>query len=64
MPRSSRRVSGIERQELIAVEANRRQLTRTEVERQARSERGLELPEGKRLIFDGSYQLLTPQAAR
>ena len=64
MPWSSRRLTRTERQELIAVEANRRQLTRTQVERQARSERGLTLPGGKWLILDGSYRLLTPMKAR
>jgi hypothetical protein len=61
---SSRRLSNTERQELIAVEANRRQVTRTQMERLARSERGLTLPGGKRLILDGSYRLLTPGKAR
>jgi hypothetical protein len=64
MPWSPRRVSGAERQDLITNEAYRLQLTRKEVERKARSERGLTLPDGTRLIFDGSYQLLTPVKAR
>ena len=64
MPWCSRRLTRAERQELIAVEASRRQITRTQMERLARSERGLELPGGKRLILDGSYQLLTPAKAR
>ena len=61
---SPRRVSGAERMDLITNEAHRLQLSRKEVERKARSERGLTLPDGRRLIFDGSYQLLTPVKAR
>ena len=50
--------------DLITNEAYRLQLTRTEVERKARSEHGLTLTDGRRLIFDGSYQLLTFVKAR
>ena len=64
MPWSSRRVTTSERMDLIALEASRLDVSRREVAIRAQGTHGLSLPNGQRLIFDGSYLLLTPVATR
>ena len=64
MPWASCRLTTVERLDLIAVEASRLDVSRREVTIRAQSVNGLTLPGGKRLIFDGSYFLLTPSVAR
>ena len=64
MPWASRRLSTVERLDLIAVEASRLDVSRREVTIRAQSVNGLTLPGGKRLVFDGSYFLLSPVVAR
>ena len=64
MPWNSRRLTTVERLDLIAVEASRLDVSRREVTIRAQSVHGLNLPGGKRLIFDGSYFLLSPVKAR
>lgn len=60
MPWDSRRLSYAERHDLITLEAERQGETRQAITIRAQSARGLDLPSGQRLIFDGSYFLLTP----
>ena len=64
MPWASRRLTTVERLDLIAVEASRLDVSRREVTIRAQSVHGLTLPGGLRLVFDGSYFLLTPSVAR
>ena len=64
MPWAARRLSTVERLDLIAVEASRLDVSRCEVTIRAQGSQGLSLPDGERLIFDGRYYLLSPVAAR